>query len=720
MVALSLVALAAGLLWLLDSKTSEEREAALESGLRGPVNALTQTLQADLRGLRRALPVGTSLNRDRQDWASYKPFFALAQIRLTGGAPQVLQFAADPRGPAAEWNADTLGSWISAEPLRAVKGGASLAMRTAPDRRKVLLALFGDDDRPWVAFAGPELLQSAIEMQKGPKGWMAILNSGGQVLAHSTPEYAGTKVSEGSLADQIRRAADARGLRSFEPSDAEPHVAAFEKPARTDLVVLAARPSSEMKTERRRILIYGGLASLGILLLAMSGLWTMLGRWEDEQARQLSAVRAMPAPVMVAKTASAEAPAPSAQTLAKERRESFTRIASALGHELRSPLIAILGYAQMILASAGKDERQTQPAESILRETRIARDVVDKLLAFAGDAPGEKKNGRVDTVLARVLTEFETRFNQRHIRVTKDLRDTSEIPMIASGIDRALRHVLTNAIEAMERLPKKELKIRLSEEPEAVQLEITDNGEGIDPDKLEKVFDPFFSTRSTGDHLGMGLPAALGLVREHGGDIKIRSERGKGTTVTMIFPKTAKTVEIAGARIELKMEEKVDIPAALPAASEKGFDPDATVVVAAAKEAPKDFDAAIVGNAGLPSSAKPSFLEGKPASPADIDIEKLLAMPEESSPASTSLDAAASPGADESDMSGPPEGLSFEEVLIAERRPSLDDDKTQVIPSSVPDMIRADGMSKPRFEAPKKNSKLDTFRAEVRRPGARV
>lgn len=702
--ALSLVALAVGLLWLMDAKTGEEREAALESGLRGPVNALTQTLQADLRGLRRALPVGTALTRDRLDWGSYKPFFALAQIRLTGGQPQVLQFAADPRGAGAEWTAETLGPWIGSEPLKTVKGGASLAMRMSPERRKVLLALFGEEDKPWVAFAGPEFLQSLIELQKGPKGWMMILNGDGQVLAHSTADYAGTKVSAGSLADQIRGEADARGMRSFEPADSEPQVAAFEKVARTNVVMVAARPSSEMKAERRRLLIYGAVAAAGLLTLTLSGLWALIGRFEDEQEERLRAVRAAAVPAVPPPSTKVEVTGPSPQMLAKERRDSFVRIASALGHELRSPLIAILGFAQMILAST-KDERQTQPAESILRETRIARDVVDKLLAFAGDAPGEKKKGRVDTVLARVLTEFETRFGQRHIRVQKHLRDTSEIPMIASGVDRAFRHVLNNAIEAMERMPKKELTIRVTEEPDVVQVEIADNGEGIEPEKLDKVFDPFFSTKNANEHLGMGLPAALGLVREHGGEVRLHSERGKGTTVTMTFPKAAKTVEIAGATVTLKTEQKVEIPASLPASAVS----EATVGI----DKGTDFDATIIGNAGLPSSAK---AEGKRDSPADIDIENLLAMPEEGVAEPEGEDAAAKAEGGSMEM---PEGLSFEEVLVAERRPGFDEDKTQVIPSTVPDMVRADGLSRPRFEAPKKESKLDTFRADVRRPGAR-
>lgn len=709
MTAASVIALTASLLWLMDGKVQDERKQSLEAGLRGPVNALTQTVLADLRGVRRILPA--AVGKDRVDWESFKPFYAIAQIRRTDSRIQVLHFANNGLWPVSEWTSETVSRLLSGTKAPGAKGASSMALVTGADGKKVLAVLVEEGDSEYAAFTGADYLGALLDLQKGPRGWLAIMNSNGQILAHSTLEYVGTSVSAGSLLDQVRKSASSHALETFENTESEPAMTAFEKPARTDLTVVGARSIGELRADRRKTLMFGAVAGLGILLLVSSILWTSLSRWEAEALMRAS-VRAR------AETARADAPKPSTkvtvtriepeaparmpvakadvlmvpQPTAKERKDTFARIASALAYELRSPLLAILGYGQTVLATS-RDERVVQPTESILREARNVREVVDKLLAFSGDLPAEKKDGKLETVVAKVLKEFEPKFQQRHIKVTKDLRETGTLSMVPEALEKAVRHVLTNSIEAMERMNKKEISIKLSEDARAVRLEIRDSGEGLSKDDQARALDPFFTTRNPAQHLGMGLPAAFGTLREHDGTLTLESELGKGATVTFTLPKKMKTVEIAGRSLTLETEQEVQIPRQLPDA--------------------------------------PAEVAVKPKSPADIDIDRLL-------PADLSSLAMDEDGA--RDMGGAAAEGGGDDLLDLSpavfHPPSTssgsaeDKDKTVVLPVDAARARPAGAeanpagpsatVEPPRFQAPQKTSKLDSFRVDIRRPGSRV
>ena len=109
---------------------------------------------------------------------------------------------------------------------------------------------------------------------------------------------------------------------------------------------------------------------------------------------------------------------------------------------------------------------------------------------------------------------------------------------------KAIENVLQNAVEAMERVPKKEISVEMEKVGDSIHVTITDTGEGIEVGDLEKVFDPFFTRRSHSKHSGLGLSATLGILSAMKGDVKISSERGKGTSVVLIFNPHAASVPL--------------------------------------------------------------------------------------------------------------------------------------------------------------------------------
>lgn len=757
MTAVSVIVLTVSLLWLMDGKVQDERKQSLETGLRGPVNALSQTLLADLRGLRRALPVAGTSSKDRIDWDAFKPFSAIGQIRRTDSKVQVLHFANNGLWPASEWTADTAARWL-AETKAPAADVASMTIVKNAEGKKILAVTVPDGDNEWIAFTGPEYLEALLDLQKGPKGWLAILNSQGQILAHSTGEYVGTQASAGSVLDQVRKNASTQAMETFEHTDSEPVTAAFEKPARTDLVVVGARAVGEMRADRRKTLTFGTLAGLGILLLVTSTLWTSLTRWERTAAAEASARAAVRAKLDAAKAPAkaepvakkepkveteyggvtkmesapkaAEAPASAVmmvpQPTAKERKDTFARIASALAYEMRSPLLAILGHGQTVLAST-EDKRLTEPVESILRETRGVREVVDKLLAYSGDLPAEKKDGRLETVVAKVLKEFEPKFQQRHVKLAKDLRETTALPMVSDALEKALRHVLTNALDATERMGKKEISIRMSEDTQGVRLEIKDNGEGMTKENLSRAMDPFFTTRNPTQHLGMGLPAAFGVLREHNGELRMESELGKGTTVTFVLPKKLKTIEIGGAPVVLKTEEVVAIPAELPHAEPEAVPKTASPAdVDLDRLLPADLSSLALDEAPAAEEREVSEDDEGGSKDAEVVVEEaereLLDIPGAEEMAMTPLESQDSIPLDDEKTPALPVDASMPAMVNDEKTPALSMDEIIANPIEAAPQGPAmkNGIQMPKFTAPNKNSKLDSVRVEIRRPGPRA
>jgi len=166
-------------------------------------------------------------------------------------------------------------------------------------------------------------------------------------------------------------------------------------------------------------------------------------------------------------------------------------------------------------------------------------------------------------LLDEVLLLFESECKKNNVRVTKNLTSLPKVKGDAGQLQQVLVNIVKNAIEAMGqsggelivksdvgqvirlgRMQREGRKVgeemvwgeeRALDKPiQVVFVEVTDTGEGIAEENLKSLFDPFFTTKMTGT--GMGLPITLRIVEEHNGSIKVRSQRGKGTTFIITLP----------------------------------------------------------------------------------------------------------------------------------------------------------------------------------------
>jgi PAS domain S-box-containing protein len=226
-------------------------------------------------------------------------------------------------------------------------------------------------------------------------------------------------------------------------------------------------------------------------------------------------------------------------SLRKERLAYLGTFAANLAHEIRNPLSGMRGAAQL-LARRIKDPAHSEYLEVITKEADRLNAILNGMLDFAKPAKLRKKPFNIHKALdsvAFLLNEPGSSFIKSY--------DPS-IPEI-SGDENQLKQVFLNLVKnAKESLSEGGVihlttraitEFHLVEGGSAgrmVSLEIKDNGCGIKPGDMEKIFTPFFTTKHKGSGLGMAI--TLKIVKEHGGHLKIDSEPGKGTTVTVYLP----------------------------------------------------------------------------------------------------------------------------------------------------------------------------------------
>jgi signal transduction histidine kinase len=219
--------------------------------------------------------------------------------------------------------------------------------------------------------------------------------------------------------------------------------------------------------------------------------------------------------------------------------ESIGTLAAGVAHEFNNFLGGIVGYADLALR-IGQPEKMTKHLGEIIRISQEAKEVVRQLLSFSKKV-GEETWLPVDLEkVLREAAELVTRELHRQA-IQLELR-LEKVPPIMGHYEQLVQvflNLFINAVHAIGQGGK--IAVRMAPLGESIRVEVADNGSGITPENLPKIFDPFFSTKGVyGDGsqpgTGLGLTICYNVVRAHGGEITVTSEVGAGTTFTLTFP----------------------------------------------------------------------------------------------------------------------------------------------------------------------------------------
>jgi two-component system NtrC family sensor kinase len=210
------------------------------------------------------------------------------------------------------------------------------------------------------------------------------------------------------------------------------------------------------------------------------------------------------------------------QLIQSEKMSAIGQLVSGVAHELNNPLAGISAFAQLLLAEKRFPPDQRTAAETIYSEARRASRIVQNLLTFARQHKAEKGPAAINQVLDDTL---ELRGYELRVRGIDVRREYDEALPDTMGDGHQLQQVflnlITNAEQAMERAEGKHhrLTVRTRNAGDIIRIEVEDTGGGIPPNLVERIFNPFFTTKPTGHGTGLGLSISLGIVREHEGRI---------------------------------------------------------------------------------------------------------------------------------------------------------------------------------------------------------
>lgn len=224
-----------------------------------------------------------------------------------------------------------------------------------------------------------------------------------------------------------------------------------------------------------------------------------------------------------------------------EKMASLGLLAAGVAHEVNTPLTGISSYTQLLLENADPADPRTPLLEKIEKQTFRAARIVNGLLNLSRPNAAEASERTVvdlNVVIADVLTLLEHQFEKGSIRVRREL---SAEPVTVVGFEFKLQQVFLNlflnARDAMGSGGWLTLSTRVDGR-EAV-AEVSDTGSGIAPEHLARIYDPFFTTKSTGHGTGLGLSVTYGIVREHEATIQCESAQDTGTRFELRFAATA-------------------------------------------------------------------------------------------------------------------------------------------------------------------------------------
>lgn len=207
-------------------------------------------------------------------------------------------------------------------------------------------------------------------------------------------------------------------------------------------------------------------------------------------------------------------------------------VAAGMAHEIKNPLASIKGLTQVLPENLDDREFIAKYVEIVPRQLDRINRIVEDLLAFG--RPKELVVRPVDPakVVTDVLRLVEGQCRQAGIMVVTDGQPTPVVNADPERLAQVFMNIILNAVQAMR--GGGELKVRISQQDKAVQIEISDTGEGIAAEKLPNIFDPFYTTKERGS--GLGLAVTYRIVKEHGGEITAESQAGKGTIFKIWLP----------------------------------------------------------------------------------------------------------------------------------------------------------------------------------------
>lgn len=227
-----------------------------------------------------------------------------------------------------------------------------------------------------------------------------------------------------------------------------------------------------------------------------------------------------------------------------QRLASIGRLAAEIAHEMNNPLTSVMTFCKLANSILQQEPFPTERLSDLRNyisylhsETERCANISRNLLDFSRQSEIEIKENDIHEIIDKTLTILRHRAGLDEIEI--DTSYATKVPFLSCDFKRlqqAFMNIFWNAIEAMPGGGKLTVATRFDPEKDRIEVRVSDTGTGIPEDEVERIFEPFYTTKAEGKGAGLGLSVAYGIIRQHQGEVYFQSEVGEGTQVTIHLP----------------------------------------------------------------------------------------------------------------------------------------------------------------------------------------
>lgn len=390
-----------------------------------------------------------------------------------------------------------------------------IASKRTAGRGAVILAL---DDPGFQFWSARIAVQKAIDEAGWGKGvaYISILNDAGIILGSAGDRPPDLKEASPASAAKRRQVANRKlSLNGKDILEVEGPISLEGEVIGTARIGLERDRTDEIVRENR---FHMFMSMFAVMLLGLLSILTLF----QNQNKHLARIEEM-----------------SRRLRQSERLSSLGKLAAGVAHEIRNPLNAISIAGQRLQREYLPEDAGRR--EDFLRKTGVIRDeirrlngIVEEFLNFSRRDKLELKDYPVEEILQKLVSLVEEEASVKGIAIRRDWdRSVSPVPMDVDKFQQALLNILKNAMESISGEGTITVSVGRPENG-TVGIWISDTGSGLTPEEIERIFNPEYTTKEKG--LGLGLPIAHEIIRAHGGEIRVESRVGSGTTFEIRLP----------------------------------------------------------------------------------------------------------------------------------------------------------------------------------------
>jgi C4-dicarboxylate-specific signal transduction histidine kinase len=218
-----------------------------------------------------------------------------------------------------------------------------------------------------------------------------------------------------------------------------------------------------------------------------------------------------------------------------EKMVALGQMAAGVTHEIANPLASMDSVLQLM--QRRPDRLKPESVATLRQQVERITQIIQQMKAFAHPAEAQRQMLPLNEVVGNALDMI--RFDKRIQRVQIERQyaaDAGVVSMLPQALQQVLVNLIINAVDAMSATPQPQLVVRTLREEGFCIVEVQDNGQGIVPEHMDRLFEPFFTPKPVGKGTGLGLSISYSLVQRMGGSITARSEPGAGSTFSVRLP----------------------------------------------------------------------------------------------------------------------------------------------------------------------------------------